>query len=111
MIAAAAMSCSSLFVVGNALRLTVFGRAKNKGTKTKQIQGGNDMKRELKVEGMMCQHCVKHVTDALQAVEGVEKAEVDLKKKRAVVTLEGPVADEVLTSAVKEAGYEVTDIR
>lgn len=106
MIAAAAMSCSSLFVVGNALRLTVFGRAKNKGTKTKQIQGGNDMKRELKVEGMMCQHCVKHVTDALQAVEGVEKAEVDLKKKRAVVTLSAPVPDGTLVAAVKEAGYE-----
>ena len=64
------------------------------------------MKRELKVEGMMCMHCVKHVADALQAVEGVEKADVDLKKKRAVVTLSAPVSDEVLLSAVREAGYE-----
>lgn len=66
------------------------------------------MKRELHVEGMMCQHCVKHVTDALQAVEGVEKADVDLKKKRAVVTLAAPVADETLIAAVKEAGYEAS---
>ena len=66
------------------------------------------MKRELHVEGMMCMHCVKHVTDALQAVEGVEKADVDLKKKRAVVTLAAPVADETLIAAVKEAGYEAS---
>lgn len=110
MIAAAAMSCSSLFVVGNALRLTVFMRGKkqnfNKNHQT--IQGETDMKRELHVEGMMCMHCVKHVTDALQAVEGVEKADVDLKKKRAVVTLAAPVADETLIAAVKEAGYEAS---
>ena len=105
MIAAAAMSCSSLFVVGNALRLTAFMRGKKDGKKS---QGGTDMKRELKVEGMMCQHCVKHVTDALQAVEGVEKADVDLKKKRAVVTLASPVADDALVAAVKEAGYEAS---
>ena len=66
------------------------------------------MKRELHVEGMMCMHCVKHVSDALQAVEGVEKADVDLKKKRAVVTLATPVADETLIAAVKEAGYEAS---
>ena len=106
-IAAAAMSCSSLFVVGNALRLTVFMRG---GKKKKTEQGGTDMKRELKIEGMMCQHCVRHVTDALQAVEGVEKADVDLKKKRAVVTLSAPVGDDVLAAAVTQAGYEVKEI-
>ena len=68
------------------------------------------MKRELKIEGMMCQHCVRHVTDALQAVEGVEKADVDLKKKRAVVTLSAPVGDDVLAAAVTQAGYEVKEI-
>ena len=67
------------------------------------------MKRELKVEGMMCQHCVRHVTDALQAVEGVKTAEVDLKKKRAVV--ETDVADEVLVKAVEDAGYKVVKIK
>ena len=106
MIAAAAMSCSSLFVVGNALRLTAFGRKEQKSEKNQK--GDIVMKRELKVEGMMCMHCVKHVTDALQAVEGVEKADVDLKKKRAVVTLSAPVSDEALLSAVKDAGYEAT---
>ena len=69
------------------------------------------MKKTLTVEGMMCMHCVQHVTDALSAVDGVEKAEVNLKKKHAVVTLGADVSDDALRAAVKEAGYEVTDIK
>ena len=103
MIAAAAMSLSSLCVVGNALRLTVF-----KGTKKKQIKGEIGMKTTLKVEGMMCMHCVKHVEDALMSVDGVTKADVNLKKKRAVVTLSKEVDGAALVAAVKEAGYEAS---
>ena len=102
MIASLAMSCSSLFVVGNALRLTV-GRKKEK-------TGENGMKKILSVEGMMCMHCVKHVTDALAAVDGVSSVDVNLKKKRATVVLERDVADEALVSAVVAAGYEVKKI-
>ena len=69
------------------------------------------MKKTLTIEGMMCMHCVKHVTDALSAVEGVESVEVNLKKKRAEVALGGEVTDEALISAVKEAGYEVTKVQ
>lgn len=105
MIAAAAMSLSSLFVVGNALRLTKFG-LKKKNLK----KGDNNMTKTLRVEGMMCEHCVKHVKDALEKTEGVEKAEVDLKKKRAIVTLCGEVSNETLTAAVTEAGYTVKGI-
>lgn len=103
MIAAGAMSLSSLFVVGNALRLTVY-------LKKKQKTGGETMKRTLKIEGMMCMHCVKHVGDALKGVAGVENAEVDLKKKRAVVTCAAGVSDEELSAAVTAAGYEVKGI-
>lgn len=115
MIASLAMSLSSLFVVGNALRLTRFfagKRAKNTKTQTEASEGKeeNGMKKTLTVEGMMCAHCVKRVTDALCGVEGVEGAEVDLKKKRAVVTFTAAVADDVLTAAVKNAGYEVKKI-
>ena len=109
MIAAAAMSCSSLFVVGNALRLTNFLRGKKQKTADAD-QGESDMKKTLFVEGMMCMHCVKHVEDALAAVAGVEKVNVDLKKKRAVVTLKEDVADETLKAAVRAAGYEVVKI-
>lgn len=60
----------------------------------------------LKVDGMMCQHCVAHVRKALENVEGVKAAEVDLDKKSAVVSFEGNVRADVLIEAVKAAGYE-----
>ena len=105
MIAAACMSLSSLFVVTNALRLTRF----NPNKKT-QKQEENNMKKTLKIEGMMCQHCVAHVTKALQAVDGVSSVEVNLKKKTAVVELLEEVSSELLTAAITEAGYEVKKI-
>ena len=60
----------------------------------------------LKVDGMMCQHCVAHVRKALENVEGVKAAEVDLDKKSAVVSFEGNVRADVLIEVVKAAGYE-----
>ncbi len=108
MIAAACMSLSSLFVVGNALRLAYFMKTK----KPKHSEQGElSMKKTLTVEGMMCMHCVKHVQDALTGVAGVASAEVNLKKKRAVVTLSEEVADEALVNAVTAAGYEVKEVK
>ena len=106
MIGAAAMSLSSLFVVSNALRLTRFGKKKEETFN----KGDNEMKKTLKIEGMMCQHCVAHVSKALQAVEGVAEVEVNLKKKTAVVTLISDVPNDILTASIKEAGYEVKKI-
>ena len=65
------------------------------------------MKKTLTIEGMMCQHCVRHVTNALQGVNGVSAVAVDLDKKTAVVELNEAVENEALISAVTEAGYEV----
>ncbi len=64
------------------------------------------MKKTIAVEGMMCAHCQKHVEDALAAVAGVTGVDVNLKKKRAVVTLGGEVSDEALVQAIKDAGYD-----
>lgn len=104
MIAAACMCLSSLFVVTNALRLMKFGKSKE--IKTEDIK----MQKTLKIEGMMCQHCVAHVTKALQSVEGVTGVEVNLKKKTAVVELEKEVSNEVFVEKVVDAGYEVKKI-
>ena len=106
MIASAAMSLSSLFVVSNALRLVRF---KKKTGKTPD-QGETNMTKKFKVEGMMCQHCVAHVKTALEGVEGVAKADVDLKKKSAVVTLDKDVPAETLIAAVVEAGYTAKEV-
>ncbi len=102
MIGAACMSLSSLLVVSNALRLRYFGREKQ------SLE--DSMKKTLKIEGMMCQHCVAHVTKALQGVEGVSAVEVNLKKKTATVELEGEVSENILVQAVAQAGYEVKKI-
>ena len=64
----------------------------------------------LKIEGMMCQHCVAHVTKALQAVEGVSDVSVSLDEKQATVTAD-PALAETLKKAVADAGYEVVDIK
>ncbi len=102
MIGAACMCLSSLFVVSNALRLTRFEKEKKKNKNSE-----DSMKKTLQIKGMMCQHCVAHVTKALQSVEGVAAVEVNLKKKTAIVELTENVAEEKLRFAVSEAGYEV----
>lgn len=68
------------------------------------------MTKTLTIEGMMCNHCVMHVTKALECLSGVEKAICGPEEKTAVVTLNGEVSDAELTDAVKEAGYEVTKL-
>lgn len=107
MIASAAMSLSSLFVVTNALRLVRFQRKK---TGRAPAQGEQVMTKKFKVEGMMCMHCVAHVKSALEGVAGVAQAEVDLKKKTALVTLSEDVPSETLIAAVTEAGYSAKEV-
>ena len=68
------------------------------------------MKKLIHVEGMGCQNCVKHVTEALEGVDGVTGADVSLEKNQAVVTLAKDVADDVLKAAIDEAGYDVAGI-
>ena len=70
----------------------------------------NGMDKILKIEGLMCQHCVAHVTKALQGIDGVSEVVVELKKKTAKVTFSKEVDEQTLISAITEAGYEVKKI-
>lgn len=104
---ALSMCLSSLFVVTNALRLTRFDKNKNE---KEILEVNKSMKKTLKIEGMMCQHCVAHVQKALAEIAGVVSVEVNLKKKTAVVETVEEISAEVFISAVTEAGYEVKKI-
>ena len=139
MIAAAAMSCSSVCVVSNALRLRswkprfssnaaqqiaakqcdIEGEATDATASEQDIQAIDAgapadkeiiMEKKLTVEGMMCPKCVAHVKKALEDVEGVSEAVVDLDAGTAVAKLADAVDDTVLVNAVVEAGYEVKGI-
>ncbi|WMJ79198.1 heavy-metal-associated domain-containing protein [Clostridium sp. MB40-C1] len=68
------------------------------------------MKKKLLVEGMSCQHCVKHVKDALMELEGVTNVDVDLEKKSALVDMEKSLDDSILKDAVEDAGYDVVKV-
>ena len=65
----------------------------------------------INIEGMMCKHCVAHVTKALSAIPGVDTVSVSLENHNAVVTAEESVTDEMLFKAITDADYEVTGIQ
>ncbi|NLG81396.1 MAG: heavy-metal-associated domain-containing protein [Bacilli bacterium] len=66
------------------------------------------MTKKIYIEGMSCQHCVRHVKEALHELDGVKNVEVDLKKKIAV--LEGEVTDDKIKLVIEDAGYDVVKI-
>jgi len=68
------------------------------------------MVKTMKIEGMMCGHCEATVKKALEAIEGVQSAEVSHVNGTAVVTLGADVADDVLKAAVEAKDYEVKEI-
>ena len=124
MFGAAAMSLSSFCVVTNALRLNwfhMYDTAKDKKRKyqkarkkvkvnVKEKEEETTMTKTMKIEGMMCGHCEAAVKKALEALDGVEAAEVSHEKGTAVVTMAKEVEDEVLKKTVEEKDYQVISI-
>lgn len=120
MMAAAAMSVSSLFVVLNALRLRGFKIPAFSSEKVQKIKIDEQSEKEneemfgikekktmtITVEGMMCNNCKMHVEKALGAVKGVKSVKVDLEAKTATVVAADGVTEEDLKKAVNDAGYK-----
>ena len=105
MIGAAAMSLSSFTVCMNALRLNLTGVAKENKNRSR------DMKKTVKIEGMMCPHCEANVKKTLEALGNVTSAEVSHKAGTAVLSLSGDVDDAVIKKAVEDKGYKVVSIQ
>ena len=111
MLGAAALSLSSCFVCMNALRLNTFSmHDASKDIKRKKKEK-KTMEKTLEITGMMCGHCEMAVKKALEAVDGVESADVSHEKGTAVVTLNKEVSNDVLKKAVEDKDYTVTSIK
>ena len=132
MLGAAAMSLSSFCVVSNALRLNLMDiydpkhdkKIKHKKRSSDHLQPcgpertikkgpkeEDTMKKTLTIEGMMCSHCEASVKKALEELDGVLSAEVSHETGTAIVSMNDPVADDVLKSAVEAKDYTVTGIK
>lgn len=70
----------------------------------------NNMEKTMKINGMMCGHCEASVKKALEGLPEVEEAAVSHEAGTAVLTLNAPVADEVLKKAVEDLDYEVVSV-
>lgn len=134
MLGAAAMSLSSVCVCLNALRLNLFDMDKikkywkNKSRKHEvnlienikglhheeiilnEVKEEKNMEKTIKIEGMMCGHCEKSVKNALEEIEGVEKADVSHQDDKAVVKLNKDVSDDILKKSIEAKDYKVISI-
>lgn len=114
MFGAAAMSLSSVCVVMNALRLKFFKveRIDDKKeieqiyTKKLNMEDRKMNKYELEIEGMMCKHCEKHMSEALNAMAGV-KAIVSQAEGKAYIDSEREISKEEFKKVVSDAGYKL----
>ncbi len=121
MIAAAAMSLSSFFVVSNALRLNLYKKEIKKDASVsedakeyakaiyeKEI---TTMTKTMIIEGMMCPHCEARVKKYLEELEGVSEAVTSHTDGTAIVTLTADVSDSILKDTVEKQGYTVVEIK
>ncbi len=134
MIGAAAMSLSSVCVVSNALRLRKFKNKNLKKVNVKKFskedmdiiknefdkmveelkakveEKENEIMKTIKINGMACNHCKMTVEKVLGAIDGVEKVEVSLENKEAVVTLTKEIENTVFKEVIEEAGFEFVEV-
>ena len=84
---------------------------KSENQKNDKNMEGITMTKTMNIEGMMCGHCEARVKKALEALAGVESAEVSHEKGTAVVSMSADVADDTLKEAVEAQDYKVDSIQ
>ena len=125
MFGAAAMSLSSFCVVSNALRLNFVNIRKSTGKSSPApslaVRSENEdpspldsegpvLRYELKIEGMMCEHCEATVKKALEAVPGILSATADHQAGTAIAEAQSPVDTSLLSAAVEAEDYQVLSV-
>lgn len=86
------------------------GQSETNNLHEDNLKEGKVMTKTMKIEGMMCGHCEATVKKALEAIDGVNSAEVSHEAGTAVVELSGEVQDGVLQKAVEDKDYKVLSI-
>lgn len=114
MLGALAMSLSSFFVVINALRLNtkkIYKHKKTKIVKNQEVEKEENMNITLKVDGMMCNHCEKHVQDALLKIDGVIEVKASHIAKEVEVKANKAIDETLFKTAIEEEGYTYLGIK
>lgn len=123
MLAAAAMSLSSFFVISNALRLNLYKKEMKKEAPISEdaeepVKAVYENEKEIEImtktmiiEGMMCPHCEARVKKYLEELDGVSEAVTSHTDGTAIVTLTSDVSDSVLKETVEKQGYTVVEVR
>ena len=114
MLGAAAMGLSSFCVVTNALRLNfvdIHSSKRDKRIRMRSKKEKKEMKKTLKIEGMMCPHCEARVKKILEELPEVSEAVVSHKEGTAHLTLASQISDERLTALIADNGYKVLEIK
>lgn len=67
------------------------------------------MRKEIRIEGMICHNCVRHVKDVLAVIDGVTSVDVNLNEGRAIIEC-GNIKDDYVKDRIEDLGYQVVSI-
>ena len=95
-----------MMYMGNVGELNMFSAQPDRIKTTGQKKRRKTMKKKYRVTGMGCAACVAHVQNAVQALSGVDRCEVDLETEMMTVQFdENSTGFEAMKLAVEDAGY------
>ena len=102
---------STMYSGPKALGRAIKDRVYEQTTIINESKGAIQMEKVLNIEGMVCMNCVKHVDKALREIQGIKDVAVHLESKSAQVQMSQDVPDDVLKTAIEDAGYQLVSIQ